>query len=158
MKVDIYIAEESKQPNTDERWVGYIIEAEGGKGELMNEKSMAATSYRAMIMIIVQILDHFKRPAEITMHLDSGWVVGNLIRTKQPDGSCKSVLERWQENGWRRINKNEEVKNKDDWQRLYNKLRVFEQSGGTFEYVRLEKEDRHRARILRRIECAKQSS
>lgn len=156
MKVDIYIASDNQQPKREDRWLGYIIEAEGGKGVLENEMPIEATAYKAMIIMIVKILDRFTRPAEITMHIDNGWVVGNLIRTKQADGSCKSILECWQENGWMTKRK-QEVKNKKEWQRLYNKLRVFEQSGATFEFVRLEKEDRKRGRILMRIENAKAS-
>lgn len=48
------------------------------------------------------------------------------------------------------------VKNKNEWQRLYNKLRVFEQSGGTFEFVSMQEDDEadcdSRGKIARTIE------
>ncbi len=156
MKVDIYIAEENHQPKKSERWLGYIVEAEGGKGMLEYAEPVEATSYKAMIIMIVKILDRFLRPAEITMHIDNGWIVGNLLRTKQADGCDRSVLEHWQESGWK-TKRGVEVKNREEWQRLYNKLRVFEQSGGTFQFVYLEKDDRKRGRILSTINDKRQS-
>lgn len=158
MKVHIYVAGENGQPRREDRWMGYLIQAEGygSRGERIGTKLMEATAYRAMIIMIVQVLDCFTRPADITLHLENGWIVGNLIRVDQPDGSRKSTLELWQENGWKTKRKTV-VKNKDDWQRLYNKLRVFENAGGKFDFVLLEKEDRNRERILQAIEDAEAS-
>lgn len=153
MKVDIYIAGNNPQPKAEERWMGYLIQAEGygRRGERCGAESLDATSYKATIMMIISVLDHFTRPADITMHIENGWIVGNLIRTKQADKSMKNQLELWQENGWQ-TKRGTTVKNKDDWQRLYNKLRVFEQAGGNFSFEILEKDDKNRNRIIQEIE------
>lgn len=153
MKVDIYIAGNNPQPKAEERWMGYLIQAEGygRRGERCGAESFDATSYKATIMMIISVLDHFTRPADITMHIENGWIVGNLIRTKQADKTMKNTLEKWQENGWK-TKRGPTVKNKDDWQRLYNKLRVFEQAGGTFKFEVLDKDDEKRKRIIHEIE------
>lgn len=153
MKVDIYIAGSNQQPKASERWMGFLIQADGygRRGERCGAESLDATSYKATIMMIISVLDHFTRPADITMHIENGWIVGNLIRTKQADKTMKNQLELWQENGWK-TKRGPTVKNKDDWQRLYNKLRVFEQAGGTFKFEVLDKDDENRKRIIQEIE------
>lgn len=153
MKVDIYIAGNNPQPKAEERWMGYLIQAEGygRRGERCVAESFVATQYKVTIMMIIKVLDCFTRPADITMHIENGWIVGNLIRTKQADKTMKNTLEKWQENGWK-TKRGTTVKNKDDWQRLYNKLRVFEQAGGNFSFEILEKDDKNRNRIIQEIE------
>ena len=139
MKVNVYIACDNKMPGMMERHTGVIIQAEGRgrKGEAKATYSLCGTRYVAMAQTIILTLDRFTRPADITIYVDCSYVVGKLKRFPQKDGTAKSTLDRWQEGGWitRRGTK---VEHKDDWQRLYNKLRVFEQSGGTFEYEKLE--------------------
>lgn len=153
MKVDIYIAGNNPQPKAEERWMGYLIQAEGygRRGERCVAESFDATQYKATIMMIIKVLDCFTRPADITMHIENGWIVGNLIRTKQADKTMKNQLELWQENGWQ-TKRGTTVKNKDDWQKLYNKLRVFEQAEGTFKFEVLDKDDEKRKRIIQEIE------
>ena len=153
MKVDIYIAGSNRQPKAEERWMGYLIQAAGygRRGERCGAESIDATCYKATIIMIIRVLDCFTRPADITMHIENGWIVGNLIRFEQTDKSMKSQLELWQENGWK-TKRGTAVKNKDDWQRLYNKLRVFEQAGGNFSFEILEKDDKNRNRIIQEIE------
>lgn len=153
MKVDIYIAGSNQQPKAEERWMGYLIQAEGygRRGERCGAESFDATSYKATIMMIIRVLDCFTRPADITMHIENGWIVGNLIRTKQADETMKNQLELWQETGWK-TKRGTTVKNKDDWQRLYNKLRVFEQAEGKFKFETLDKGDENRVRIIHEIE------
>lgn len=100
-----------------------------------------------MIMTIVEALDRFTRPAEITIHLDSDWILGKLIVID--DG--KRTLDVWQENGWK-TSRGTVIKNRDEWQRLYNKLRVFENSGAKFHFEKLPEDDRNREKIIFIIE------
>ena len=139
MKVNVYIVDTNRMPGMTERCTGVIVQGDGRgrKGEKTATFYPYATRYVAMAQTIVSLLDRFTRPADITFYIDCSYVVGKLKRFPQKDGTAKSTLDRWQEGGWitRRGTK---VEHKDDWQRLYNKLRVFEQSGGTFEYEKLE--------------------
>lgn len=153
MKVDIYIASDTQKPKRQDRWIGYLIQAEGlgQRGERIGTSLIEATSFRAILLAMVETLDRFTRPAEITMHIESEWIIGNIKRLPQKDGDPRSVLEMWQENGWKTA-RGTEVKNRQEWQRLYNKLRVFEHSGATFAFEKLEKDDKKRIRILRAIE------
>lgn len=153
MKVNIYIANNDKQPGRKDRWIGYLIQAEGygGKGELIDVRPVEATAYRAIIMTIVAALDRFTRPAEITLHVEKDWIIGKLIRPVVNGEKKISTLEEWQANGWR-TTRGTEVKNKDDWQRLYNKLRVFEHAGAEFRFVKLNEDDKSRDKILWAIE------
>ena len=157
MKVNIYIAGDKRTPGEIERWTGVIIQAEGRgrKGEVKDVYNMHATRYVAMAETIVLALNKFSRPADITVYIDCAYVAGKLKRFPQKDGTAKSTLDRWQEGGWitRRGTK---VEHKDNWQRLYNKLRVFEQAGGSFDYEKLEDEEMI-GRIENLIETAKKS-
>ena len=150
MKVDIYVASENLQPKRQDRWSGYIIRAEGSKREAAHADLTHSTANQSVIMNIIAALDRFTRPAEITIHIDSDFVLGKVVRPVEDGKEKTSVLEHWQETGWRTTRKTE-VKNRNDWQRLYNKLRVFEQSGGTFSFVKMEQDDEMRDRILRTI-------
>ena len=150
MKVDIYVASENLQPKRQDRWSGYIIRAEGSDREVAHADLTFSTAYQSVIMNIVAALDRFTRPAQITIHIDSNFVLGKVVRPIENGKEKPSVLEHWQENGWRTTRKTE-VKNRNDWQRLYNKLRVFEQSGGSFAFKLLLLEDPMRDRILRTI-------
>lgn len=149
MKVDVYIAAEDKQPKRKERWTGYIIRAEmdGKAAERIDTRFTEATLFNAVIMTIVEVLDRFTRPAEITVYLESSWIIG--ILTAGNNG--KRVLDMWQEGGWMTA-RGTEVKNRDEWQRLYNKLRVFEHAGGRFHFKKIEDENKYRYRILHAIE------
>lgn len=149
MKVDVYVAAENKQPRKGERWTGFLIRAEvnGQAAERVGVKNSDSTLYKAMIMTIVEALDRFTRPAEITIHLDSDWILGKLIVID--DG--KRTLDVWQENGWK-TSRGTEIKNRDEWQRLYNKLRVFENSGARFHFEKLPEDDRNREKIIFTIE------
>lgn len=142
MKVNVYIACDKKTPGEIERWTGVIIQAEGRgrKGEAKAAYNLFATRYVAMADTIVLALDKFTRPADITVFVDCAYVVGKLKRFPQKDGTAKSTLDRWQEGGWITA-RGTKVEHKDNWQRLYNKLRVFEQAGGTFDYETLEDEE-----------------
>lgn len=145
MKVDVYIAAEDKQPIRKERWLGYLIRAEvdGRAAERYGTKCIDSTLFKGIILTIVEVLDRFTRPAEITMHIENNWIIGNLI----VDNSGKRVLDMWQERGWKTA-RGTQVKNKDEWQRLYNKIRVFEHSGGKFHFEKLEDDDRFRRKVL----------
>lgn len=142
MQVDIYVTGNSKRPDSIERWAGYLICAKGNKKEVTAAACYESTLYAAFLMIMVESLDRFTRPADITMHIDNSWITSCLIKYKRPDEEEeKSLLDRWQENRWQRA-RGEKLENKDLWQRLYNKIRVFEQSGGTFKFVSMKKEDK----------------
>ena len=155
MQVDIYIAGNSKKPDSVERWIGYLIRARGSRREVTGTASYVTTRHGSFLMVMVEALDRFLRPADITMHIEDVWVASCLQRIS-PDG----LLDRWQESGWRKA-RGGELENKDLWQRLYNKLRVFEQSGGTFEFVGMSREDGEdcdrMAKIARAIECSMQN-
>ena len=157
MKVNIYIADTNRMPGTTERNIGVIVQdpRRGRKGEKTATFYPYATRYVAVAQTIVLILDRFTRPADITFYIDCSYVVGKLKRFPQKDGTAKSTLDRWQEGGWitRRGTK---VEHKDNWQRLYNKLRVFEQAGGSFDYEKLEDEEMI-GRIESLIETAKKN-
>ena len=142
MQVDIYVTGNSKRPDSIERWAGYLVRAKGGKKEVTGAVCYASTLYASLLMIMVEALNRFTRPADITIHVDNSWITSCLIKYKRPDEEEeKSLLDRWQENGWQRA-RGEKLENKDLWQRLYNKIRVFEQSGGTFKFVSMKKEDK----------------
>lgn len=76
-------------------------------------------------------------------------------RNNDDGNNGKRVIDMWQEREWKTA-RGTPVKNKNEWQRLYNKLRVFEQSGGTFEFVSMQEEDEadcdSRGKIARTIE------
>ena len=147
MKVDIYIASDNRQPRRGDRWTGYLICAEKRDKALISAKLMETAEYRAIITTLVEALDRFTRPAEITVHIENGWIIGRLSR----EGASENNLDIWQRNGWKTA-RGTAVKYKDDWQRLYNKMRVFEHSGAVFHFVPLAKEDKKRERILRLID------
>lgn len=152
MQVDIYVTGNSKRPDSIERWAGYLVRAKGGKKEVTGAVCYASTLYASFLMIMVEALNRFTRPADITIHVDNSWITSCLIKYKRPDEEEeKSLLDRWQENGWLRA-RGEKLENKDLWQRLYNKLRVFEQAGGNFSFEILEKDDKNRNRIIQEIE------
>lgn len=102
-------------------------------------------------MTIVEALDRFTRPAEITIHIDCDWILGKLIRPVENGKEKYSVLEEWQENGWK-TSRGTVIKNRDEWQRLYNKLRVFENSGAKFHFEKLPEDNRNREKIIYAIE------
>ena len=104
-----------------------MIRAEGSLQKVYGLVNVMMTKYQAEITAIVDALDRFTRPAQITMHIDD-WIATNVR-----DGH----LERWQGNGWM-TTRGTTVENKDYWQRLYNKMRVFKQAGGSFDFERLE--------------------
>lgn len=105
--------------------------------------------------MMIEALDRFTRPADITMHIDSAFVVRTATRIERRDGRTMNDLELWQESAWKTA-RGTEVKNRKEWQRLYNKLRVFEQSRGTFAFRELGKDDRQRGRILQAIRTGKE--
>jgi len=150
MKVRIYVGIDDHQPRKKERWAGYIIEAEGHEdAPRIGTMCAQATANNAIINTMIEALDRFTRPADITMHIDSSFVVRTVSKFERADGRTMNDLELWQEHAWRTARKTE-VKNRKEWQRLYNKLRVFEQSGGAFAFEELD--ERNRDRILRVIE------
>ena len=161
MQVDIYIAGNSKRPETIDRWVGFLIRARNSRKEAIGTANYVSTYHEAFMMVIVEALDRFIRPADITMHLEDAWVVSCLQRISQ-DGEeePRSLLDIWQANGWKK-SRGRNLENKDMWQRLYNKLRVFEQSGGTFSFVALDTRDEtdsdRRGKIARAIGCTMQN-
>lgn len=148
MRVDVYVASDDHQPKERERWTGYMVKA--GDKYIVEASNVWATTYKAILITMVLALDRFVRPADITFHLENQWVIGKLIRPMVGGEEKPSVLDNWQENGWK-TKRGTKVQNKDDWQRLYNKLRVFENSGAVFSYELLEQEDRNRHRILYEI-------
>lgn len=155
MNVSIYVVIDDHQPKKKERWAGYVIEAEGHEKQIISTRCLQATANNAVITMMIEALDRFTRPADITMHIDSAFVARTATRIERRDGRTMNDLELWQESAWRTA-RGTEVKNRAEWQRLYNKLRVFEQSRGTFSFEELPKDDGQRARILRVIESEKQ--
>lgn len=156
MKVRIYVGVDDHQPRKKERWAAYIIEAEGHEDtHIIDTRCLHATENNAVITMMIAALDRFTRPADIEMWVDSAFVVRTAKRIERKDGRVMNDLDLWQENAWKTA-RGTEVKNRAEWQRLYNKLRVFEQSRGTFIFEELEKDSRQRDRILRVIESEKQ--
>ena len=156
MKVRIYVGVDDHQPRKKERWAAYIIEAEGHEDTpIIDTRCLHATENNAVITMMIAALDRFTRPADIEMMIDSPFVVRTATRIERKDGRIMNDLELWQESAWRTA-RGTEVKNRAEWQRLYNKLRVFEQSRGTFLFQELARDDKKRERILRAIETAKE--
>lgn len=155
--VDIYIASDSRQPKECYRWTGYSIQAKTGSGKIKESTgamSIFGTAQGTTIVVIIEALERFIRPARITIYTDNSSVNGNVKRFKRKDRDTPvSNLELWQENGWKTSRKTE-VANRKDWQRLYNKLRVFEHSGGTFEFEKIDEQNRER--ILQLIKSEKE--
>ena len=152
-RVDIYIADDGIGPGIQERWGGYMVTCKGFS--IYGTMSSMATENNMIINTMIAALDRFTRPAEITIHIESDWIIGRLVRIEGRDGIPESNLDIWQRNGWKTA-RGTEVKNKNEWQRLYNKLRVFEQAGGTFDYEKLEDEEMI-GRIESLIESAKKN-
>jgi ribonuclease HI len=67
----------------------------------------ATTNNRMELMAAIQALESLKRPAEVTLHTDSKYVL---------DGITKWI-KGWERNGWKTSAK-QPVKNADLWQRL----------------------------------------
>ena len=153
MKVDIYIVDDGSSTKRSERWTGYLLTC--GGGEAYGAESLDATENNAVITTMVRALDRFTRPAEITFHIESEWIIGRLEKVEGRDGTPESNLDIWQRNGWKTA-RGTEVKNKNEWQRLYNKLRVFEHSGATFRFERLTKDDSQHKRVMTVIKREKE--
>lgn len=155
LEVDIYIASESRMPSKIDRWMGFSIQTEvlGSSGAQIREKTSARPVYGtvqcATIITIIEALDRFIRPAQITVHIEESSVINSV---KRFPGKEMSDLETWQSHGWKTA-RGTEVKNRAEWQRLYNKLRVFEHAGGTFEFVELDPEKKDR--VLQVIDSIK---
>ena len=135
-RVDIYIADDGIGPGIQERWGGYMATCKGFS--IYGSLSLMATQNNMIINTMIAALDRFTRPAEITIHIESDWIIGRLVRIEGRDGTPENNLDIWQRNGWKTA-RGTEVKNRNEWQRLYNKLRVFEHSGATFQFVKLDK-------------------
>lgn len=135
-RVDIYIADDGIGPGIQERWSGYMVTCKGFS--IYGTLSHMATENNMIINTMVAALDRFTRPADITIHIESDWIIGRLVRIEGRDGAMENNLDIWQRNGWKTA-RGTEVKNRNEWQRLYNKLRVFENSGATFRFVKLDK-------------------
>ena len=135
-RVDIYIADDGIGPGIQERWGGYMVTCKGFS--IYGTMSSMATENNMIINTMIAALDRFTRPAEITINIESDWIIGRLVRIEGRDGTPESNLDIWQRNGWKTA-RGTEVKNRNEWQRLYNKLRVFEHSGATFQFVKLDK-------------------
>ena len=157
MKVNIYIAVDDKQPKKKDRWAGYLIEPVGVRSAgVIETRLVQATANNAVITTMIEALDRFTRPADITMYLDSAFVVRTASRFERTDGRMMNDLEVWQEHSWKTA-RGTDVKNRKEWQRLYNKLRVFEQSRGTFRFVEMERDSNRRERILQAIKTGEEA-
>lgn len=115
-------------------------------------RCLQATANNTVITMMIAALDRFTRPTDIVMWIDSAFVVRTATRIERKDGRTMNDLELWQENAWKTA-RGTEVKNRKEWQRLYNKLRVFEQSRGTFRFEELERDGQKRKRILQAIKA-----
>ena len=135
MRVDIYIADAGSGPSRQERWTGYLMICNGKTA--YGAECSESTENNAIITTMIAALDRFTRPADITIHIESEWIIGRVTRIEGKDGP-ESNLDIWQKNGWKTA-RGTEVKNRAEWQRLYNKMRVFENSGATFQFVKLDK-------------------
>lgn len=136
MRVDIYIADAGSGPGRQERWTGYLMICNGKTA--YGTECAEATENNAIITTIVAALDRFTRPADITIHIENEWIIGRLVRIEGKDGAMENNLDIWQRHGWKTA-RGTEVKNRNEWQRLYNKMRVFENSGATFQFAKLDK-------------------
>lgn len=145
MKVDIYIADTGSGPKRQERWTGYLITCNGGM--VYGAECVEATENNAVITTMVAALDRFTRPADITIHIESEWIIGRVVRVEGRDGTPESNLDIWQRAGWKTA-RGTEVKNRAEWQRLYNKMRVFENSGASFRFEKIERTDAQYQRVM----------
>ena len=154
MKVDIYIADTGSGPKRQERWTGYLITCNGRM--VYGAECVEATENNAVITTMIAALDRFTRPADITIHIENEWIIGRVTRIEGKDGP-ESNLDIWQRAGWKTA-RGTEVKNRAEWQRLYNKLRVFENSGASFRFEKLERTDAQYKRVLTVIKNEKERS
>ena len=79
-------------------------------GETVKELSggeLGTTNNRMEMMAVIQALEALKRPCEVTLHLDSQYVLKGITEW----------LPGWKAKGWRTASK-QPVKNVDLWQRL----------------------------------------
>ena len=151
-RVDIYIADDGIGPGIQERCAGYYITCKGFG--IHGTLSYMATENNVIINAMIAALDRFTRPAEITIHIESDWIIGRLVRIEGRDGTPENNLDIWQRNGWKTA-RGTEVKNRGSWQRLYNKMRVFENSGATFSFEKLERTDAQYKRVQTIIKSEK---
>ena len=70
------------------------------------------TNNKMEIMAVLKAISLVKEPCEITIYSDSAYVVNAFLN---------GWIDNWQKNGWRNSGK-EEVKNKELWQQLLEKL------------------------------------
>ena len=154
-KVDIYIADDGIGPGIQERCAGYYITCKGFG--IHGTLSFMATENNVIINAMIAALDRFTRPADITIHIESEWIIGRVTRIEGKDGIPENNLDIWQRNGWKTA-RGTEVKNRGDWQRLYNKMRVFENSGATFRFEKFSKDSEQYSKVQTIIKNAKERS
>ena len=103
--IEIYTAGACKGNPGPGGW-GVLLKAGGTEKELFGGE-MATTNNRMELMAVIQALSALKRPCEVTLFLDSQYVLKGITEW----------LPGWKAKGWRTASK-QPVKNVELWQQL----------------------------------------
>ncbi len=94
---------------------GWGVILKSGERELeLSGGEVMTTNQRMEIKAAIEGLSALKKACDVTLYSDSAYLI-NCIKQKW--------YQKWQTNGWRNSN-NEDVKNKDLWERLINLLDI----------------------------------
>ncbi len=87
-------------------WGALLRSADGTEKELSGGE-LGTTNNRMEMMAVIEALSALKRPCEVTLHVDSQYVLKGITEW----------LQGWKAKGWKTASK-QPVKNVDLWQRL----------------------------------------
>lgn len=112
MHTDIFIAISSKSPKVQDRAIGYLITADKREYSIEDYTIVESSWQRAYLVAMNAALERFNPsiPCEITIHVPDKGTVYDFN---------KSLPDCWQMHAWRN-KRNKEIRNRDQWQRLYN--------------------------------------
>jgi len=105
-KINLY-TDGSSKGNPGPGGYGTILEFQG-KSKEFSQGYTRTTNNRMELMAVIAGLEALRENCEVTIYSDSKYVV---------DAYRQKWIHGWKKKGWKR-GKNEEVKNKDLWQRL----------------------------------------
>lgn len=113
-QVDIYLYISSQRPRIPAAEYRYKLACSWGKPCPGEGKTGPTTGSRLALICAAEALGHMTRPAKITVHTDSRYLING-----------NSSLEAWKENGWKRA-AGKPLKNQDLWEKIYDLQRSHE--------------------------------
>ena len=114
MRVNIYLESSIRSPRRSNGVVGYVLEAEGHEDKAKQQygRVINVTANQSILIDLEHALDHITKKTDITIWSDSTY-----LQSAFENG----WLEQWKENGWK-TNRNKEVANADQWEKILQKL------------------------------------